>query len=194
MQAQAPDCIYLPTILYQKMARNHRTDDPEWQWIQPFDETVKESSIWTGTGNFQYQYWYEDFSDEHIVHRTDPRQEIMIRSINWSSSRLFIDKLPGNDQFDIDLVDLHEDDVFQGWTMNGIVHGNWEIDYHNARDLVQGLVTTSSFYYRDQMLTIPSLRLDIVDSYYYYKETNAGAVYHWFNGRFKDYIKVTFKN
>ena len=209
-ETQAQDAsIYLSSDSYQKLAKDHRSDEPgEWQWVQPFDETVKESSIWTGTGNFQYQYWFEDFSDDCIIHRTNPTQEIMASYRSWRY-RPFEDKLSGNCNFENDLEELHEEDVFQGWTMIEIVHPDIGNEYHHGGNgqgkvithINQKIETSYRFYYRDQMVTIKdspnsaSLQLGDDVSYYYFRETNSGAVYHWFNrGDVESYIKVTFKN
>ena len=209
MQVSSEPSIYLPSISYQKLARLHRSDEPgEWQWVQPFDETVKESSLWTGTGNFQYQYWFDESSD-YISHHTNTSPEIMVSCRAWRSGRPFEDKLPGNCNFENDLEESHEEDVFQGWTMNEIIHEGIDRESQHGGNgqgkvitkISEQMRTSYRFYYRDQMVSIEdspnsaSLQLGDAGSYYYYKETNAGAVYHWFNrGDAESYIRVTFKN
>jgi hypothetical protein len=66
--------ICLPAEAYQALATSHRiAPEPDNnEWITDFDDCVIQSSKWTGTGNYQYRYWFNDLGDDDFQCFTEP--------------------------------------------------------------------------------------------------------------------------
>lgn len=202
--SQSHTPIYLSPENYNTMAKKHRIANPgEFDWTRDFDDCVQQSSKWTGSGDYQYQYWFHDMDTKE--YKTDKTN--VVAAISRYGCGPFFNKLEGNGCFYDDLETAHENDVFRGWKCVAVepwVSQHREYDQEECIGCVEmvvhpGGINKYRFFYRGQEVHIDDspcparLQMGDCESYYYFKETDLGATYHWFNrGDAESYIRVQF--